>query len=316
MGTTFGLYTCSALANDGYGPLNIYSQSPLQTNVLAPQIRSGFSLHPDQYELYGSATISSVWAITASYELDYYQNQLSMGGKWQLNSDWQLDVQYRWNFAANNHLDKPTMAFHDMVGIDQNGRAEADRHRFVIDMPAYGVQEANFNGQTLGSAITSYLQYQAYSDESHGVSFGLSLYYNDTSNGLFSASRFEQSGQINYGYINDKHAFDTSLAITLRETPTDFESMPFRSSTWTFGASYRYQWFEHHTLIAQLTINQGLLDDTSEFSKPTTEFVYGYRYTLKNSAVELTVVENMFHADNSTDIALGLAFRYRFGANA
>jgi len=306
----------NALAADDYGPLQSYTQSPLHTNVHSPQLRSGFSLDSEEQEVYLSGTIASVWAITATYELDYYQNQLAIGSKWQLDSNWQVDLQYRWNVAANNHLDNPTMAFHDFVGIDQNGREDVERHRFVIDMPDYDVQEEGFRGETLSSAVTGYLQYQAFSDDHHGLSFGASLYYNDTSHGLFSGSRFEQSVQINYGYVEEKHALDATAAITIRETPTDFTHMPYRGTTWTMGLSYRYQWFENHTLIGQLATHQGLMDDGGEFSKPSTEFTYGYRYTLQNSAIEITLVENMFHADNSTDIAIGVAYRYRFGASA
>ena len=305
-----------ASADDGYGPLQSYTQSPLHTNVHSPQLRSGFSLDSDEYEVYGSGTISSIWAVTATYELDYYQNQLAIGSKWQLDTNWQIDLQYRWNFAANNHLDKPTIAFHDFVGIDQNGREDVERNRFVIDMPEYGVQEEGFRSKTLSSAVTGYLQYQAFANDHHGVSLGVSLYYDDTDNGLFSASDFEQSVQVNYGYVREKHALDATAALTFRDTPTDFTQMPYRDSTWTIGISYRYEWFENHTFIGQLASHQGLLDDGGEFSKPSTEFTYGYRYTLKNAAVEITLVENMFHADNSTDIAFGVAFRYRFGSAA
>ncbi len=314
--TTLVLAMAEASADDGFGPLQSYAQSPLHTNVLSPQLRSGFSLGQHEYELYGSGIISSVWAVTASYELDYYQNQIAFGGKWQLSSNWQIDLHYRWNFAANNHLDKPTMAFHDLVGIDQNGREDIERNRFVIDMPNYGIQEQSFRGETLSSAITGYMQYQVYSDENNGISMGGSLYYSDTSNGLFSASKFEQSLQLNYGYVSDKHGFDTTAAITFRNTPTDFTQMSYRNSNWSLAMSYRYQWFEKHTLIAQLSTHQGLLNDGGEFSKPSTEFTYGYRYTHENTAIEITLVENMFHADNSTDIAIGLAFRYRFGASS
>lgn len=308
--------SCWVHADDGYGPMQSYTQSPLHTNVLSPQTRSGFSLTPDDYEIYTSGVIASVWAVTADYELDYYQNQIAIGGKWQLDSDWQFDLQYRWNFAANNHLDRPTMAFHDLVGIDQNGRQDVANNRFVIDMPSYGIEEQDFRGETLSSTLIGYLQYQVIEREYHGLSIGASLYYNDTSRGLFSASRFEQSLQLNYGYLRDKHALDVTTAMTFRSTPTDFSQMPYRDSTWRIGASYRYHWLKRHTLIAEIASHQGLMDDGSEFAKPSTEFTYGYRYTRENSALEFTLVENMFHADNSTDIALGVAFRYRFGADS
>lgn len=300
-------------ALEGYGPVQSYTQSPFHTNSLSPQIRSGFSLREDTKELNLSGTVSSIWAVTNTYELDYYQNQIATGLKWQLNTDWQVELSYRWNYAGNNHLDRLTIAFHDLFGIDQNGRKEVNNDRFVIDMPNYGIEEQNFRGETLSHATTAYVQYQILTKERHGLSAGVSLYYNNTSHGIFSSSDFEQALQVNYGYHQDKHALDILTAVTFRNTPTVFKELPYRSSTWTTGASYRYQWRPKHTLIGQLSVHQGVTDDDEEFSKPSTEFTIGYRYQIDNSALELTAVENMFNADNSTDIAFGIAYRYRFG---
>lgn len=299
--------------SDGFGPLQSYTQSPFHTNSLSPQLRSGFSMQEDESEVYASGTISSIWAVTATYELDYYQNQIAFGGRWQLDSRWQLDLNYRWNYAGNNHLDGLTIAFHDWFSIDQNGREDVDNDRFVINMPEYGIELEDFRGETLSHAITGYLQRQLITNDHHGLSLGVSLYYNDTDHGLFSSSEFEQAIQVNYGYRRGKHSLDSTLALTFRNTPTVFEQMPYRNSTWSLGTSYQYQLFEQHTFIGQFAIHQGVTDDDSEFSKPSTEFTLGYRYTLKNTAVEITAVENMFNADNSTDIAFGVAFRYRFG---
>ncbi|MFM2589778.1 DUF3187 family protein [Vibrio sp. TBV020] len=302
-----------AYSDDGFGPVQGYTQSPFHTNNLSPQVRSGFSMPLAHFEIYASGVVSSIWAVTDEYELDYYQNQIAIGGKWQFSENWQIDLNYRWNYAGNNHLDGLTKDFHDAFGLDQNGRDNVDNNRFVINMPKYGIQEEGFRGETLSHALTSYLQYQVFSQQHHGVSIGASLYFNDTSRGIFSSSDFEQAIQINYGYVRDKHALDTIAAITFRNTPTVFEKMPYRDRTWTFGASYRYQLFENHSFIGQLVVLQGVTNDGGEFSKPSTEFTYAYRYTLKNTAVEITAVENMFNADNSTDIAFGVAFRYRFG---
>lgn len=305
----------SALASDGFGPVQSYTQSPFHTNNLSPLLRSGFSLPADEYELFISGTVSSIWAVTDEYELDYYQNQIAFGGKWQLNDKWQVDLHYRWNYAGNNHLDGLTIGFHDLFSLEQNGRKDVSNNRFVINMPNYGIEIENFRGETLSHAITSYAQYQWISRPNHGVSLGVSLYYNDTEHGIFSSSDFEQALQINYGYHQQKHALDVTSAITFRNTPTVFEKMPYRSSTWSVATSYRYEWFVNHTFIGQLAVYQGVTNDGGEFSDPSTEFTLGYRYRLKNSAVEITAVENMFNADNSTDIAFGVAFRYRFGGN-
>ncbi|WP_099609149.1 DUF3187 family protein [Vibrio coralliilyticus] len=305
----------AAWAQIDYGPVQSYTQSPFHTNSLSPQLRSGFSMDEDDIEVYGTGTISSIWAVTPDYELDYYQNQIAVGGKWQFSSEWQLELSYRWNYAGNNHLDRLTIAFHDWVGIDQNGREDVDNDRFVINMPDYGIELEDFRGESLSHAITSYMQYQFINKKHHGLSVGASLYYNDTKHGIFSSSEFEQGIQLNYGYRRDKHSLDTLLAITFRNTPTVFKDMPYRSSTWTVGASYRYQLLERHHLIGQIAFHEGVSGGEDEFSKPSTEFTFGYRYQMENSAIELTAVENMFNADNSTDIAFGIGYRYRFGGS-
>lgn len=304
----FSLSIPSAWADSDYGPTQSYVQSPLHTNSLSSQLRSGFSMQEKEVELYSTATIASIWAVTPDYTLDYYQNQLAVGGKWQLTSLLQVELNYRWNFAANNHLDGLTIAFHDWFGIDQNGREDVDNDRFIIQMPEYGIDREAFRGETLSRALTSYLQYQLVDKPHHGLSLGASLYYNDPYSGIFGLSEFEQAMQLNYGYRKGKHALDTLLGITFRN-PEE----PYRSSTWSLGASYRYQWLEHHYLIGQISLYQGISKSEDDLSKPSTEFILGYRYQMSHSAIEITAVENMFNANNSTDIAFGFGYRYRLG---
>lgn len=310
---TFLVY--AANLND-YGPVQSYTQSPFHTNSLSPQLRSGFSMDENQLEAFGTGTISSIWAVTPDYELDYYQNQIAVGSRWQLHQDWQLELNYRWNYAGNNHLDQLTISFHDWFNIDQNGREDVAKNRFIIDIPEYGIDLENFRGESLSHALTSYLQYQVVTKEHHGLSIGLSVYYNNTNSGIFASSEFEQGIQINYGYRRNKHSLDAIMALTFRNTPTVFKDMPYRSSTWTVGSSYRYQLFERHHLIGQLAVHEGVSSGEDEFSKPSTEFTFGYRYLLGSSAIELTIIENMFNADNSTDIAFGIGYRYRFGSQS
>ena len=77
---------------DHYGPLRSYAQSPIQSVSLAPVLRSAQQLPQDYTELYGSITGASVWADTENYSLDYYHNQLEVGGKWALSDKWLVDV--------------------------------------------------------------------------------------------------------------------------------------------------------------------------------------------------------------------------------
>ncbi len=295
-----------------YGPLKTYAQAPLLTNGLAPQIRSGFAMPLDTVELYGTATAASIWARTEYYTLDYYQNQIAIGGKWQFTDTWQLEIGYRWNFAANNYLDGLTIAFHDWFNIDQNGRTEVHKDRFVIDMPIYGIEERNFKGSTLSQGIYSYLQYQMYQTEHHAISVGATLHYSGIGSGIFYGSDWEQAVQINYGYMRGKHGFDALMSITFRDSDTNFEFLPYTDQNWSFGASYRYEWFENHFLVAEAMFFQRVSEGDDQFSEMAYEVTLGYRYQLENSAIEFSANENIINYDNSTDIAFTLSWRYRF----
>ncbi len=302
----------NSAAKDDYGPLQVYSQSPFQTNSLTPQLRSGFSNDPDTQEFYLSGTAASIWANAGNYELDYYQNQISTGWKWQFEQDWQLALSYRWNYAGNNHLDGPTRWFHDLIGIDQNGREEVDDHRFIISIPDYDVNLEDFRGRTLSNAYTAYLQYQLYSSEHHAWSVGGSLYYNDINKGIFASSRFEQALQVNYGYQRGKHQADISAGYTSRRNQEAYQNFPLKKSVLSVSAGYRYKIAEQHTLIGEMSVYEGVSEGKDEFSKVSTEFTAGYRYTMESSALEISATENLFNADNSTDIAFTLGYRYRF----
>ncbi|MGF1756241.1 DUF3187 family protein [Vibrio makurazakiensis] len=298
-------------ANGKYGPLLSYAQSPIQTNSLTPQLRSGLPLTADDVQLYSSFTAASIWIDTPDYHADYYQNQLFVGSKWQANEKWQFDVNYRWGFAANNYLDGPTKSFHDWFGIDQNGRDEVDNHQFTLSMPKYGIDESNFKGDTITSAVSFYGQYQLLETEDYGLSIGSALFYNRVSSGAFKGNNLEQSLQLNYTYLLEKHSFFSSLGFNYRYNHDVIGDFPLDALSWTLIGGYQYQVFEKHQLHAEYRIYEGAEDGHSEFSRLVHEALLGYRYIMDQSALELSLVENMFNMDNSTDIAFTFGFRYK-----
>lgn len=294
---------------DKFGPLRHHTQSPFHSSSLSPQLRSSLL---SSSEFYVSSVIASVWANTNTYQLDYYQNQFVIGSNWQVNDDWRLDVNYRWNYAGNNRLDGPTIYFHDIFNIDQNGRDKVDKDRFIIDIPDYGIHIDNFKGQSLSHTFTSYLQYQIYKEQTTGISVGGTLHYSNTKHGILDTPRMEQGLQLNFSLRERSYTMDASLAFTRRKHSSTFQHIPYRDSNFSLALGYRYYISNAHTLLTQFSIHQGITNDESELSKPINEFTLGYRFTYQRTAVEFFVTENMFNADNSTDIALGLNVRYLY----
>ncbi|MCW8328811.1 DUF3187 family protein [Photobacterium sp. SDRW27] len=297
---------------DDYGPLKTYAQSPIQSNSLTPLMRNGFSYQPGTVELYTTGTIASVWAKTDEYSADYYQNALSIGGLWQINNKWVVELDYTWRFAANNHLDNLTNSFHDLFGIGANGRDEVDDHSFDISVPQYGVEIHDFSGETLSSAVTFYTSYQLFENAHHGLSLGGSLYYNYVPSGPFKTNNFEQSIQLNYSYRNKKNTFYSLFGLSYRHNDEVLGNVPYNTVAFAAGAGYQYQLREKHRLLAEYHIYEGATDAASDLSEPSHEILLGYRYHMKHSAIEVSMIENVFNMDNSTDIAFTLGYRHRF----
>ncbi|MGR5063164.1 DUF3187 family protein [Photobacterium sp. DNB22_13_2] len=294
-----------------YGPLKTYAQSPLQSNALTPLVRSGFSHAPDTVELYATGTIASVWAHTDDYSADYYQNDLSIGGHWQLNNKWALELDYTWRFAANNRLDSLTEAFHDTFGIGLNGRDEVEKHSFDISVPQYDVEIHNFEGETISNAFSFYTSYQLLENRHHGLSLGGSLYFNYVGSGPFKTSNFEQALQLNYSYQAGKHSVYTLLGVSYRHDDEVLAQIKYNKFAFATGVSYQYQISPKHRFLAEVHVYEGASDATSDLSEPSTEFLLGYRYHTKSGVIELSMIENVFNMDNSTDIAFTVGYRHR-----
>lgn len=298
----------SALATEyQYGPLLTYAQAPLASHSLTPQLRDGFSLPISSQELFSGFSSASIWSDSQGYKGDFYQNQFSLGLKWQLSELWQTELSYRYSQAGNNRLDSLTMGFHDLLGLDQNGRDSVDRHRFHISIPEQNITWDSFNGATLSQAVSLYSQYQLYNAERHGLSLGVSLYYNQT--GLLRLNRFEQAVQVNYTYQQNSHRIYSLLGVVHHNHSTGI--LPTKPLTLTAAVGYEYQINAKHQLFGSFHLYQGTVDNPKELNKPATEYLLGYRYVMTSSAIEIAMTENIFSTDNSADIALHLNYRYR-----
>lgn len=295
-------------AQNDIGPLRTYAASPYQSTSLSTQLRSAFPV--ELVEFFAFTSASSVWAHSEDFELDYYQNQVFTGMNWRINEKLSGEVMYQFSWANNNGLDSFVMNFHDAFGFSQNGREEAGEDQFSIVSDRYGVSEAEFEDEVLANAMHLYLQYQVYERDNEALAIGTSVYFNDVEDDSFASGSFETGLQVNYSKHMDKHALFTTVGLTYRNDATVLNSIEVHGVTAAFAVGYSYQFTERHEVLSEYHIYQGVLDDDSEFSKPSQEFVLGYRYHYDWFALELSATENLINMDNSTDILFTAGFRF------
>ena len=73
---------------------------------------------------------------------------------------------------------------------------------------------------------------------------------------------------------------------------------------------YQLSLFENHELHLEYRWYDGAEDGDTEFSEAANEIMLGYRYLMQRSAIEISIIENIFNMDNSTDVAFQLAYRH------
>lgn len=315
LGSFMGL-SHAGIQNQEYGPLLTRAQAPLQSSGISPRMRDAFK--GSSTEIFGSGSIASVWAQNDDYTMDYYQNDLQIGGQFIVSPDLKVEFSYLYRFTADNHLDSLTIGFHDMFGLGQNGRKDVDKHRFVIDAPDHMAEPiTDFENRTLNNAIELYVEQSLYESPldtqgtHHALSVGGSLFYNYVGHGPFENKSFEQAIQLNYtARFDDTHHLYGLLGLSHR-APSD--GLLVRLEEWLYnaGIGYQYRPSQKHSWLAQMQIYEGIAKDLDDLKDPVFELTLGYRYHFTSSAIEFSVIENAVNADNSTDIAFTLSYRHR-----
>ncbi|MCG9787942.1 DUF3187 family protein [Vibrio mediterranei] len=304
------LGTNYAMAEDiKSSPLKVDAQAPVQSLGLATQLRSGFT--NDKTELFATYNFGSVWITSDDIQMDYYQNRITTGVQWSPADKMQLELRYQFAWAHNNHLDSLVKSFHNAAGLKLDGRDEVEDDSFNVDSETYGVHNNNFEGDTLESAVSLYLQYSLYESEHQALAIGGSLYYNNKSDYEFSSGGFEQNLQLNWSYAKGGHSIYSTLGVVHHADKNIDDDLYFKEFTWEGAIGYGYRFLSNHEIIAEYHLYQGALNQTA-FSENVNEATLGYRYYWDDTILEISGTENLFNMDNSTDIAFTVGVRHYF----
>lgn len=307
------ILSSTATAND-FGALKTNAQSPFHSNSLTTQLRTG--IQNDATEIYGSYNVSSMMAEDANYKMDYLQDQANLGFKMKLTDRLNFDTSFTYIYASENNLDDITYKFHNFFNLSQNGREDLEYGANDIETH-YGTHD-DFTGETLSQAITMYFDYDVWHNENHGVTIGTSFYYNDVNSGDFERDSFEQAIQANYAFQLGDHNLYSTLGVTFTDTPflTEMdEHEDYRNVRFMTGVGYNYAISENHQFIAEMDILQGAFEESDtvgQLSMVSYEVSLGYRYIYEeNTAIEVSMIENIINHDNSADIAFTIGLRHK-----
>ncbi len=306
-------------AHIGYGPLHLASQSPLQSIRWSMLPRTPSTLGRGQYEVLSSGSWVNVWAIGEGlYELDYESLRLDLELAYGITDHLSIEAELEDRSMFGGRMDGLIRNFHDLFGIDQNGRDEVTPNRFYgrlsfDDQPPI-LLEAKDRGSfsrtlrvTLAHNLTCGTQYVpalSYAVTARyemldwkgnrgpgGVDFGVSVAL---------AQRF---GRV-YVYLTLGYAFFGAESLG---------PLQLKSGQYTVLLAGEWNYSPRHALVVNLLRSEGAAQDYGAFSDPSTELTFGWKWELyPKTVLELGLIENIWSFDNSPDFGLHLGLSRRF----
>ena len=302
-----------SFANVGYGPLTLPSQSPLQALRfgLPPLPPSPLSRGHAEFSLGG--TWVNVWAVKEfEYALDYEMLQSTIGVRYAIDETLQIQFEYSHRSRFGGRMDGLVQGFHDLAGLDQDGRDGRPRGDFAFVL---GGREAALRDDDRGSFSESILV-SIRRDLFPGTDVLPAVCVAATLRGDLRHDPGLDGPPIDAGLslaaAKGLGAFYLYLGIGLAEYGDEsFRGMALRPRPFAVLAAIEWRFSDGMSLVLQYLASQGVAEDFRPFSRSSHELTLGWRGETGGVALQLGLLENLFTFDNSPDfgVHLGASFR-------
>ena len=311
----------------GYGPLSVRVQSAYQSLRLGILPRTPSSLDRGEHQLRLGATWSNIWAISArafNPAVGEYGDRLldfetvdghisyayGLSGKIQLESEYEQ----RWRFGGA--LDGAIEGFHDLFGIDQNGRDLYPRNAFRILLdPNEGDDPVDLGADSEGSYARNFVVTFSHNltegtKSWPAISYAITGRYADADasdgaawDGLASVGASRRFGRffayLSIGYA--RYSGDTFYGIEL----PDAQLTVLGAGEWRFTPRM--------SLILEWVWMRSSEISSDFFPELVNQIVVGWKWELRPSGVlEFGMLQNAVPYDASPDFGLHAAFTQRF----
>ena len=305
--------------NYGLGILQLRSQSPAQSlRLTMPSIIPG-AFKPGSFGVHAGTTWTNVWVDRSEVALDYEMLDTHIAVSYGINQRLGLGMAFDQRNYFSGAMDNFIQEFHDLCGIDQNGRDKVDRN--LSRIIRYDDQ-GNIIFQT--------------DDLSNMENNGISLVAQYIlSHGTRRWPAIGVSGLLRYGLntpsSEDNHEpLDWNIGIGLSKRltntwymyshlcytnfgQTELFGLEFEGDAISFMLALACQWKPNFSILLQYVFSEGVVKDFGSLSDSSHEVNIGFKWQLSSgSIIEFALVENIITFDNSPDFGLHLAFSHPF----
>lgn len=307
-------------SNVGYGPLRLPSQSPFQSLRYGLMPRTPSTLAEGFFEARWTETWVNLWAIDAGEHLvDFEMLQSSFSLAYGLSDVLQIEVGFVQKSRFGGVMDGFIQDFHDLFGIDQGGRDDAEKGGFALQVDREdGTTAVRLDPGDRGSFSESLL-----ATLQHNVTCGTDVL---PAFAYALTVRRELGDQED---MPDAESVDLAASVSLSKRFGDFygyvsvgyawfgkerfEGVELRATQLSGLVALEWQVGAGASLVVQYLISEGVAEDLREFSEASYEVTFGGKFEVAPMTVlEIGLVENVVTFDNSPDFGIHAGLLRRF----
>jgi len=305
--------------NLGLGPLSLRSTSPGQSlRLTLPGIVPG-QVKPGWCFQIGIST-SNVWLNNPEILLDFEIFETHVAASYGFNKRFGIGVFFDQRIYYGGILDGSIKEFHDLFGLDQDGRDEWPQYETHIihrDKQGNTIVHKDDVGSSLDNnglgmglhyvltfggnwmpavGVTAMMRYGLEGPEGLGKPLDLGM-------GLGLSKRIAKRWYT-YGYLGYTH---------YGQTEYNTLAIEFEENLFSGMAAIAWHLKPNFSILAQYQAHEGAVKNFGTFSKPAHEVTFGFKWLMAQGGVlEFGMIENFIIYDNSSDFGLHLGYGYSF----
>ncbi|MBW1822392.1 MAG: DUF3187 family protein, partial [Deltaproteobacteria bacterium] len=295
------------------------SQSPAQSlRLTMPSVIPG-AFKPGIIGVHAGTTWTNVWIDSSEVALDYEMLDTHIAVSYGLNKRLGLGIAFDQRNYFGGGMDNFIQEFHDLFGIDQNGRDRVDRnlsHIILYDDQGNIIFETDDLSNLENNGISLIGQYILSHGTTRWPAIGVSgvLRY-----GLSTPSSEDNHEPLDWNIgiglskrLSDIWYIYSHLGYT-KYGQTELIGLEFEKDAISFMLAFAWQWKPNFSMLFQYVFSQGVVKDFVSLSDPSHEVSIGFKWQLSSGIIfEFAMVENVITYDNSPDFGLHLALSYPF----
>lgn len=295
------------------GPLNIRSLSPGQALRLAPMPRSPYGLPAGETELQFNVAGASVFLQSPDlYLIDFNFTDTRMAINYGLGNGWSAELSFNDRRIVNLNLDEVVEGFHDVLGIEQNGRDEnlsQTRLEFPLSSVSIGNELNGVFSQTVGVTLQKVLIDKSVRWPALALIFNTSV---ETLNeGMIDEGSVDYGVQISIAQKKNTGYLFANLSYTKFGSDKTLDVIVLSDKQFSGMLGYEFTVNDNQAFIVQYLFSEGVLQELGALEDVSHEIHLGYKWRTENNIYEAGLVENIVNFDNGPDVAFTFGLTHR-----